>query len=75
MRLSKTIFGKHHERICHKYFTSIPLFKALEGNGTYATSTCRVNRMFFPQAIKGQQMDQDQDQFFFRQDGNFVSSV
>ena len=40
MKLSKPLFGKHHECICDNYFTSIPLFKALEANATYATGTC-----------------------------------
>lgn len=49
--LTRDIWGHFHHVYCDNYFTSVPLFRELLDNKTYACGTIRTNRRGLPQAV------------------------
>ena len=51
LELTHSLFGKYHQIYCDNFFSTIPLFRTLYNNKTYACGTIRTNRKHFPKNI------------------------
>jgi hypothetical protein len=69
--LLKGLSGRGHIVTTDNYFTSVPLFLDLLGNGTMATGTLRANRKYTPKAMFSKKITKKQD----IEEGNICCSV
>lgn len=76
-RLTRDLVGQHYAVHVDNFFSSIPLFQKLLGEGIYATGTLRTNRKLFPRdlAVPARRGLASRGDIQFRQHGNLVVTV